>query len=892
MIQRRSGILKELEEYAFFIHTPGIYSKNKAFMSKIHKIHRESGFQDLNEAIKIYMQTQINQSLKPDEYEQFCRTMMDYGFESLIILVPDENLRLKYLKRMENQKAKAMTLASLSDDDTKMEFSKGLKLESNRVSVYSSLSTDQKKESCLAKIKDYHKQADLVASFEDDDLKVEYIFSGVIHSSCISTIVASMKDDTKKEELIDLIPSDTARLRVILSIKDIEIRRRLYDEKLVSNDFKERHRTDLILSYPLVEQLHYFSECAEKVKYMILRNCDYKTQLRLLPELSDSNNKSMILEFIPETYILEYMKDHYSDETNRWVRTDSEEREANVPRDDREQIVREIVKYSNISDESKIKLLNTYVKNQQSLKNILAEMPYEFVISKYFGQENGIVNLELLDKIQTLYDIESREDITFSAIRGFDFDSEKNQVLIQRLRKMKYPKFSLSGMPYQEYKKWNDILIDSDVILIADSINITGQNLSAEELDELSAITRYVVIDGKFMTDINRYRQATELIREIMPNEDDERFNSIRQAIEIQLSGCGQIGATLVAAKEIFNSAGFSEEETKRYGERLLLGLLNFEHEKYPKLRFAIDSETIDVIQEWDSSKRLLIDNLVPLSSEMTQEAIKRTIETAAEDGFITEEFAVDYVLDYMIDKPMSEDGLKYAKVIALELMKKQDLKVQDINKLVPGAYSDVFEIGDYVLKLGFERKTKTIPKHPRILPSLLRFEVKKDDEAPSTFIEVQPRIIPLQSLQSMEGDGVESRMYEVFRELRMQEVLWGDVAERNLGYIPVRMQKHENIFKEFKVLLQQDEHVVIYHSDENVNEPIVSDNINDPYLLIIDTDFLYQLGELSEEEHVEIPSSFSMEFDERFKQEREMERKQSKIATALDKVYAEVGWD
>lgn len=885
MKQRKSYVLTSLEEYIILLHSArsayDILNQTRLSTSMLYEIRRQFGLKTYKEALEKYIEIIINDSIHPSEYEALCDFLMEYGFESRIKLIPDEELRIKYLKRMNNQHAKAQVLASISDDEMKLEFSKGLDDENNRRYVYSSLSTDEKREGCLRKLSDYHKQAELVATFDDDDLKIEYIFSGMIHTSGIAIIVASLKDDKKKEELLDLIPSDTARLRVILSIEDSEIKRRLYDEKLISDTFKTKNNAKLIRSYPLVEQLQHFSEYSDGLKFMILRDCDFETQLRLLPEISDSYKKEDILSSMPPEFIFKYMADHYADTDNFWVRTDSEEREANVPRDDREQIVTEIVKHSSIPDERKVALIHAYIKNKQKVRELLKEMPYDFVISKYFMVKDKIIDIGMLDQIQNVYDIESLEDVTFTASRSFDFDLSENKELVERVKNMRYPKFSLTDMPYQEYKKWSKIFEGSDVILVAENINISGECLTVEELERLSEITKYVTVDDKFMTDINRYCQAVELCREIFPVGEDEKYDLVRTEIEIHLTSSGQIGATLVAAKKAFVEAGFSDEEIQVYGERLVAGLYNFDKNKYLKLRFAFDEEAIELLHEWDATKSILQNDLLALTPEMTRAAIKRAIEISSEEGIVTEEFAVGHILDYLAGKNISDEGLEYAKKIALELLQKQSLKVQDIERLNPGAYSDVFEIGDFVLKMGVERKTKALPTHPRILPSILRFDVKKEDGVPGAFIEVQPKVVPITSIPGEDGDGNEVDLYSVFSDLRSQGILWADVAKRNLGYIPVQTQLESNLFSELKMQLDMDDSVTIYHLAESPEWLKSSNDINNPYLMVIDTDFLYVLDEISGLESVEVPSFFSMEFEAQYIQNAKLQSKEFKSKKA-----------
>ena len=216
--------------------------------------------------------------------------------------------------------------------------------------------------------------------------------------------------------------------------------------------------------------------------------------------------------------------------------------------------------------------------------------------------------------------------------------------------------------------------------------------------------------------------------------------------------------------------------------------------------------------------------------------------------------------------------------------MKKQSLSIQDIERLNPGAFSDVFEIGDYVLKLGHERTTKELPEHPRVLPSLLRFEVKKEDDQYGAFVEVQPRVVPASLTTNREEDENESELYDVFRDLRAEGILWGDAAKRNLGYVHMPIVPIQGLFEDIKAELDEDIDVTVYHPADFVALPTVSEDIYRPYLLVIDTDFLYSAETVMNATDIKMPSFFAMEFEERYKRE-ELEKKPSFIDKKKQKV-------
>jgi hypothetical protein len=235
--------------------------------------------------------------------------------------------------------------------------------------------------------------------------------------------------------------------------------------------------------------------------------------------------------------------------------------------------------------------------------------------------------------------------------------------IIEAFKKMNFPKFVLDKVTYEEYKKWKEVFKDSDVMLEAKNINIIGLNLSVEELKALSKICNYVIVDGEHFKETERCAKIAEFSRDIFPEGESEKFESIRKSIETYLMS-GYMGPILIDSKKTFLNAGFSEDEVKEYGERLVSGLYNEGVEKRVIYGMSLNEESVQLLHEWDTSHSILKNDLHAMSSEMTKDGIKKAIEIVMAEGLVSEEFAVTHVLDFLSTTHIPDRGLEYGKRI------------------------------------------------------------------------------------------------------------------------------------------------------------------------------------------------------------------------------------
>lgn len=134
-------------------------------------------------------------------------------------------------------------------------------------------------------------------------------------------------------------------------------------------------------------------------------------------------------------------------------------------------------------------------------------------------------------------------------------------------------------------------------------------------------------------------------------------------------------------------------------------------------------------------------------------------------------------------NKEKRKTVINILKMIIDEICQKEGITFGDMKKLDEGAFSNVYQINDKVIKLGIDRKTRIIPDNPYIVKPLMRraFVVDESREyGEQLFIEVTERVIPL----SKQTDNIEEIMYDLYSKMRDLGIEWLDVKEKNVGIL------------------------------------------------------------------------------------------------------------
>ena len=194
------------------------------------------------------------------------------------------------------------------------------------------------------------------------------------------------------------------------------------------------------------------------------------------------------------------------------------------------------------------------------------------------------------------------------------------------------------------------------------------------------------------------------------------------------------------------------------------------------------------------------------------------------------------------------EEYAKTLDIIIDELLDSEKCKYLDVTSFKRGGYSQVFQIGNKILKIGKPRETYNIPNHKRLLQPLTRTNLLDKYNEPRACIEIQERVDP-------PGEVSDEVLYAIYKELRDDGIIWTDAKASNLGRL-----RRNNV-----PTLNGKEMDVAPNSVGFTNEKNKKDLMSGE-LVVIDLDFIYK----ENDPDIRWPIfSLSESFEKRYQQEK-----------------------
>ena len=168
----------------------------------------------------------------------------------------------------------------------------------------------------------------------------------------------------------------------------------------------------------------------------------------------------------------------------------------------------------------------------------------------------------------------------------------------------------------------------------------------------------------------------------------------------------------------------------------------------------------------------------------------------------------------------MQMDSL-YDTLIRLidEVLEHEGLEYIDIRLLKGGAYSEVLQIGDKILKLGKSRSCYQIPYDETILQPIIRFDLSK--------ISTLPLVLEVMENVSTDVHLSKDELYSFYFKLRERGIVFADIKNENLGIL-----LKDNLIHWNKSI-----------SSDNKDKGIDGENLSilkKGSIVILDTDYLY----------------------------------------------------
>ena len=198
------------------------------------------------------------------------------------------------------------------------------------------------------------------------------------------------------------------------------------------------------------------------------------------------------------------------------------------------------------------------------------------------------------------------------------------------------------------------------------------------------------------------------------------------------------------------------------------------------------------------------------------------------------------------------------------ELLESENKKMIDIEYLSSGGYSDVYKIGDSVIKIGGPRKKYKIINHRRILQPLTRTNfLDLENNEPFACIEIAPAVET-----NLEDELTEEELYKIYKELRDDGIIWTDCKDINVGRLT-----RENVPK------LNSEEIDIAPESIGADQKPKGEILKKGDYVIIDSDYIYKEND-PDISFAGSKWSLSKKFEQKYQRE-----KQSEIAKRYKKV-------
>lgn len=216
-------------------------------------------------------------------------------------------------------------------------------------------------------------------------------------------------------------------------------------------------------------------------------------------------------------------------------------------------------------------------------------------------------------------------------------------------------------------------------------------------------------------------------------------------------------------------------------------------------------------------------------------------------------------------EKSISDETTKtMLSTIISELCEQANIKPTDIILAGEGKYSMALKIGNYILKIGEQRKADRIINDKRIIRPLIRQQTnptsidEKKDDIPNLFIEVQ-QMVEAKWYEGLSEEQIEEELYKIYAELRDRNILWTDCKKENVGRL---LAPNDGKFSINGQELKSENEAIQAYGQE-------TDEILQPgELVIIDTDFIFS-KDLTKK-YPEARKSYHREFEKRYQEEKQ----------------------
>ena len=232
----------------------------------------------------------------------------------------------------------------------------------------------------------------------------------------------------------------------------------------------------------------------------------------------------------------------------------------------------------------------------------------------------------------------------------------------------------------------------------------------------------------------------------------------------------------------------------KLYGYDELKAVMN--ERFFDTLKKAKKYEVIDIISIYLSDKTVeervdfLRDRFVNISNYMDNYMLYKYLDYKNISREVSEKFNTrikenkeQFIRETMIYRnknawvSFSDSTVFLLEKLIEELLEAEKLDWVDINYIGSGTFSQVFEIGSKVLKVGESRQTYKIPYDKRILQPLIRVDLSEISDTDYGVIEVCEKVDT--SIRPTNEE-----LYSIYKEMRDRGIVCADIKATNVGML------------------------------------------------------------------------------------------------------------
>lgn len=162
------------------------------------------------------------------------------------------------------------------------------------------------------------------------------------------------------------------------------------------------------------------------------------------------------------------------------------------------------------------------------------------------------------------------------------------------------------------------------------------------------------------------------------------------------------------------------------------------------------------------------------------------------------------------------------------EVAQNENIDISELEYIGKGTFTDVYKLGNKVIKFGKNRLTDKIPYHRRILQSLVRRRVYRGFR--DLYVEIAEYIKP-------DDEITDEDAYLIYKELRDDGIIWLDAKRENLG----RLEKDNIVYFNEPIYVKNE---TLGYIPETIKQ---EEPLHKGDLVILDTDFLFREQDFDE---------------------------------------------